>query len=104
MEYRRAQKGPTERRPWERRSGGIDANGISTLKGVRPPLRCAHVAYETTCDVVGIRQPNRTLLGENGQVQWEVGRLQASSEALVEEAPQTAAAMSGEQGLDRTLA
>jgi len=70
----------------------------------RHPFRYVHVAYETTCDVVGIRQPNRTLLGENGQVQWEVGRLQASSEALVEEAPQTAAAMSGEQGLDRTLA
>jgi hypothetical protein len=43
------------------------------------PLHCAHVADETTPNVVGMRRPSQKLRGGNGQARWGVG-LQTVSE------------------------
>ena len=63
-------------RPGKDRLGNavrIDANGSANAASrCATHLYCAHVAYETTRDVVGRGDPNRAFLDANGQVQWEV--------------------------------
>jgi hypothetical protein len=48
--------------------GESSQTGWHTLRGVR------HPSAARTALLRGLRRPNRTFLGENGQVQWEVGR------------------------------
>ena len=59
--------------PWGAGEGEEIANGMANAQRGETPLRCAHVAPETT-PTSWARRPNRTFLSENGQVQWEVGR------------------------------
>jgi hypothetical protein len=57
-------------------AGGKSSKGILNAQRGEIHFRCAHVTHETTRDV-GLRQPNRTFLGDNWQVQSEVGRTPA---------------------------
>ena len=43
------------------------SNGIAKAQRRETPLRCAHVAYETTCHVVGFVDPSKYCLATTGR-------------------------------------
>ena len=44
---------------------GRNFKGVSKAQRRETPLRCAHVAYETTCPGVGFGDPNKYFCGAN---------------------------------------
>jgi len=49
------------------KTGGEISNGISTAQRCETPLHCAHVAPETTRDVVGLGDPVERCLAHTGR-------------------------------------
>jgi hypothetical protein len=77
---------PLRRRPREGRlgnAGGVDSNGSSNAQRCETPLRCAHVAYETTRDVVGLGNPIERFLARTGRYngRWDGGKLEMTQDA-----------------------
>jgi hypothetical protein len=63
--------------------GGVDSNGSSNAQRCETPLRCVHVAYETTRDVVGLGNPIERCLARTGRCngRWDGGKLEMTQEA-----------------------
>ena len=64
---------------WER----TISNGISNAQTCATPRRCAHVADETTRDVVGLGNPRERCLTHMGRCtrRWDGGQLAMTQEA-----------------------
>jgi hypothetical protein len=67
----------------EGREGGGISNGMSNAQMGETPLRCAHGAYETTCDVVGLVDPSEYFLATTGRRErrWDGGQLAMTQDA-----------------------
>jgi hypothetical protein len=78
----RAIRSTPGRRPREGQPGRIDATGISNAQRCETHLRCAHVAYETTRDVVGLGDPVERYLARTGRGhgRWNGGQLARTQE------------------------
>ena len=59
------------------------ANGISKAQRRETPLRCAPVAYETTCHVVGLGHPVERFLATTGRCngRWDGRELEMTEDA-----------------------
>ena len=64
------------------KTGGEISNGISTAQRCETPLHCAHVAPETTRDVVGLGDPVERCLARTGRGsgRWNGGQLEMTQD------------------------
>src|SRR5436853_4405299 len=74
---RRMGEGRAIRGAWEGRRGGIDSNVISNAQRCEIHFYCAHVAYETTRDVVRLGGSVERCLRRTGRSngRWNGGQL-----------------------------